>query len=118
MGTGAKVGIGCGVIVLLAIIALVIAGVFFGGKLKEYGEEAQKNPTRAAASLMVNMSGGQFKMVAEDDVNKRYTVKGPDGSLMTVYWDEATKAPITIPGDFSAIPVAPSIPAPPEEPVK
>lgn len=116
LGTGAKIGIGCGVVVLLGIIGLVIAFVMLGSKIKEFGEEAQTNPTRAAASLRVNVSGGEFKMVAEDEVNKRYTVKDSKGNLTTIYWDEATKAPITIQGDFSAIPTAPAIPAPVEEP--
>lgn len=116
LGTGAKIGIGCGVVVLLGIVAAVIAVVMLGGKLKQFGEDAQKNPTRAAASLMVNMSGGEFKMVAEDEVNKRYTVKDSKGNLTTIYWDETKKEPVTISGDFSAIPTAPVSPAPVEEP--
>jgi hypothetical protein len=111
MGTGAKVGIGCGAIVLLLIIAAIIASVMFGGKLKTIADEAQKNPARATATTMVSFSGGKIQLVAEDDVNKRYTVKNPDGKLTTIYWDAAKGAPVTIEGDFSAIPAAP-VPAP------
>ncbi|GAA5123963.1 hypothetical protein JIN84_12030 [Luteolibacter yonseiensis] len=118
LGTGAMIGIGCGSVILLGIIAVVVVAVMFGGKLKKFGEEAQKNPTRATASLMVDVSGGKIKMVAEDDVSKRYTVQGPDGKLTTVYWDEARKAPVTIEGDFSAIPASPALPEPAEEPAK
>ena len=122
LGTGAKIGIGCGTVVLLAIIAFVIATVMFGGKLKEFAEEAQKNPTRAAATMMVKASVGTMEMVAEDDANKRYTVKETKtGKLTTIYWNEKTNAPEVIEGDFSAIPVEPPAdaipaPAPPTEP--
>lgn len=117
LGTGAMIGIGCGGIVLLAIIGVVIAGVMFGGKLKQFSEDAQKNPTRATATMMVSVSGGSMELIAEDDVNKRYTVKEKKtGTLTTIYWDEKKKAPEVIPGDFSAIPTE-TTPAPvPETP--
>lgn len=99
------IGIGCGGIVLLAIIGIVIATVMFGGKLKQVAEEAQKNPTRATATMMVSMSGGAIVMVEEDDANKRYTVKETKtGTMTTIYWSEKKQAPEVIQGDFSAIP--------------
>jgi hypothetical protein len=70
---------------------------------------AQQNPTRATAEMMVTASVGNFTMVAEDDANKRYTVKdSKSGELTTIYWNEAKKAPEVIPGDFSAIPAVPA----------
>ena len=120
LGTGAKIGIGCGVIVLLAIIALVIGSVFLGGKLKEFGEDMAKNPTRATANTMVKASFGTMEMVAEDEANKRYTIKETKtGKLTTIYWSEKTNAPVSIEGDFSAIPAAApadAAPTPPTEP--
>lgn len=105
MGTGAKIGIGCGAIVLLGIIGAIVAAVLLGGKVKEFADEAQKNPTRATANMMVSVSGGAMEMVAEDEANKRYTIREKKtGTLTTVYWDEKKKAPEVIPGDFSAIP--------------
>ena len=98
LGTGAKIGIGCGGLVVLIIIGFVIAGVMLGGKLKKFSEDAQKNPTRATASLMV--STGLGEMVAEDDVNKRYTIKEKQsGALTTFYWNAKKNAPDSIPGD-------------------
>ena len=117
LGKGAKIGIGCGAIVLLAVIALVIASVMFGGKVKEFAEQAQKNPTRATAEMMVSVSAGNMEMVAEDDANKRYTVKETKtGKLTTVYWNEKKGAPEAIEGDFSAIPAEPPADAPASEP--
>ena len=106
LGTGAKIGIGCGAIIALIILGLVIVSVMFGDKFKKFAEDAQQNPTRATATMMV--SAGAGTMVAEDDANKRYTVKDPSGKLTTIYWDESKQAPVVIDGDFSAIPVVPA----------
>lgn len=110
LGTGAKIGIGCGALILLIVIGVIIAGVIVGPKMKKLVDEAQTNPTRATASTMVAVSGGKMAFAAEDNVNKRYTVKDTaTGTLTTIYWDEATKTAKVIPGDFSAIPpVAPA----------
>jgi DNA-binding transcriptional MerR regulator len=111
-------GIGCGGLVLLAIVAFIVAGVFFGGKLKEFTKEAQKNPTRTAASVVVSMGVGE--MVAEDDANKRYTVREKQtGKLTTYYWDAKTNSPKSVDGDFSAIPAEAREPkAPATEPAE
>lgn len=103
LGTGAKIGIGCAGILGLVIIGFIVVAVMFGGKMKNFAEEAQKNPARATASMMV--STGAMEMVAEDDVNKRYTVKEKkSGTLTTIYWSAKKNAPEVITGDFSAIP--------------
>lgn len=92
---------------MLGIIGLIIATVMFGGKIKEFSEEAQKNPARATATMMVSVSGGALEMVAEDNDGKRYTVKEKKtGALTTIYWDEKSQKPEVIQGDFSAIPSA------------
>ena len=105
LGALAWVGIGCGSLIVLIVIGFAIFGMMFGGKIKQFAEDAQKNPTRATAAAMVTMTAGQFEMVAEDDANKRYTVKEKkSGQLTTIYWDEKKKAPVTIQGDFSAVP--------------
>jgi hypothetical protein len=118
------IGIGCGAIVLLGALIVVIGTVMFGGKLMKFAEEAEQNPTRAAATMMVKVSGGNMEMVAEDDVNRRYTIKETKtGKLTTIYWSEKSRGPEVIEGDFSAIPVelpdggvpgpAPELPADP-----
>jgi hypothetical protein len=90
---------------VLGIIALVVSYFLFGPKVKEYLETAQKDPTRALATLTVNVGGGQVEMVQEDQANKRYTVRDKKtGKLTTIYWNEKTHAPETVEGDFSAIP--------------
>ncbi len=105
LSTGAKIGIGCGGLVLLVIIGMIVVGVMLAPKAKQFAEEAQKNPTRATATMMVSAGMGNMELVAEDDVNKRYTVKEKkSGTLTTIYWSAKKNAPGVVPGDFSAIP--------------
>lgn len=116
LGTGAKIGIGCAAIIGLVIIGFIVVGIMFGPKMKQFAEEAQKNPTRAAASMMV--STGAMEMIAEDDVNKRYTVKDKkSGELTTIYWSEKKGGPEVVQGDFTAIPADPAAAAPDSLPV-
>lgn len=117
LGPLAWIGIGCGGIVVLSIIGFVIFGMMFGGKIKQFAEDAQKNPAKATASLMV--SAGVGEMVAQDDENKRYTVKEKQsGKQTTFYWDAKKNSVGQVDGDFSAIPVehpapdSPPVPAP------
>jgi len=116
LGVLAWLGIGCGSLVVLGIIGIVIATVFFGGKVKGLIEDAAKNPTKAPAAVMVKM--GLADMVQEDDINHRYTVKEKQtGKLTTFYWSKSKNGPGQVSGDFSAIPaddegVPPSVTAP------
>ena len=115
LGPLAWIGIGCGSIVALAIVGFVVVTFMFGGKLKKFAEDVQKNPTRTTATTMVTMSGGKFEMATEDDANKRYTVREKsNGKLTTIYWSEKKKAPEVIQGDFSAIPAEDAPPQAPE----
>lgn len=105
LGPLAWVGIGCGGLLILGIIAFAVFAIVLAPKVKKFADEALNNPTRAAASLMVSVSAGQMEMVAEDDANKRYTVKHKQtGKLTTMYWSKKKNAPEVIEGDFSAIP--------------
>jgi hypothetical protein len=115
LGLLAWLGIGCGGIIVLCIIGVVAFTAFFGKDLKQWAEEAQTNPTRATAITMTKVPG--LEMVAEDNVNKRYTIREKKtGALTTIYWDEKSKSPQTIQGDFSAIPKDVSEAAPPATP--
>lgn len=118
LGPLAWVGIGCGGLLVLAVIAFAVFAMVFGPKIKEIANEAQGNPTKAVASIMVRVGAGQAEMVAEDDANLRYTVKHKkNGKLTTVYFNKKKNAPEVIEGDFSAIPandgpVVEPVPAP------
>jgi hypothetical protein len=116
LGVLAWLGIGCGGLMVLSLILVVVGGIWLKPTFQKFVADAQTNPTRATASMTVSMSAGQFTMVAEDDVNKRYTLRQKiNGDLMTIYWDARQKKPVTIKGDFSAIP-ADAQPPPSSEP--
>jgi hypothetical protein len=110
LGAGAWIGIGCGGIIVLIIIGFIIVTIMFGPQLKKLAGDMQKNPTRATAEMMVAAGQGTLEMIAQDDVNKRYTIKDKSGSLTTIYWDTKTNSAKHIPGDFSAIPADPAAP--------
>ena len=114
LGVFAWLGIGCGALIVLLIIGGVIASIFLGPKLKKFAEDVQKDPTRTTATTMVSVSMGQIEMVKEDPANKRYTVRQKtNGQLTTIYWDTKKQAPVTVQGDFSAIPPGANSPATP-----
>ena len=116
MGALAWIGIGCGGIVALLIVGFLVVTFMFGGKIKQFAEDAQKDPVRTMATTAVSLSSGQIEMVAQDEAGKRYTIKDKrTGKLTTMYWDEKKQAPEVIEGDFSAIPLP--IPAPDSAPV-
>jgi hypothetical protein len=105
LGPVAWIGIGCGSLVLIGIIVFAVIAMVVGPKVKKFAEDAQANPTKAMANMMVTASVGQIEMIAEDDANKRYTIRQKaDGKLTTVYWSSKNNAPEIVEGDFTAIP--------------
>jgi len=110
------VGIGCGALIVIIIVVIFGVAILAGPKLKQFAEDAQKNPTKMAAN--VTLVTGQFEMVKEDDANKRYTVRQKsNGQLTTFYWDSREGKPKSVQGDFSAIPADANSPAAPATPV-
>ena len=115
LGVFAWIGIGCGGLVALVLVACIALTVFFGGKFKDFVNDAEKNPARAAVTFTMKISGGKFELVAEDDVQKRYTLKDKkSGELTTFYWDETKSSLESVEGDFSKIPAAKTESAPAE----
>jgi hypothetical protein len=105
LGVLAWIGVGCGGVVALVLVAGIVLSMLFGGKLKDFMREAEKNPARASVNVAMKISGGQLVLVAEDDARKRYTLKDKkSGELTTFYWDEKKGSLEGVTGDFSAIP--------------
>lgn len=90
----AWVGIGCGVILLLGMIALAIAAAmglsWLGGQAKEF----EANPAMSAAKLMVR-ANPELELVEADDEAGTLTVRNKEtGEVMTVGLDEIEKGRI------------------------
>ena len=84
----AWVGIGCGGLLLLAIIAFVVAGAiglsWLGGKAKEF----EDNPAMASAKMMVRMNP-ELELVESDDEAGTLTIRNKEtGEVVTVGLDE------------------------------
>ncbi len=70
----AWVGIGCGGIAVLGLIALVGGGIFLGNKVKEGIAEAGDNPERFAAEMVVKFNP-DMEMVESNDEEGKMTIK-------------------------------------------
>lgn len=95
----AWVGIGCGVIVILGILAMVVAGAlglrWLGGKAKEF----EANPTMAAAKLVVK-ANPEIELVSEDDDAGTLTVRNKKtGEVVTVDLDDIRNGQISFESD-------------------
>ncbi len=105
----AWVGIGCGGLILIGIILMLVAGVFISKKAKELGVDFSKNPEKAAAELIVSMTP-DLEKVSSDDVAGTITIRMKDGIEKTLTYkdiqegkfatDQAT--PMPEPGDVPA----------------
>lgn len=70
----AWVGIGCGGLVVLVVIVLVIVGVVFGSAAKKFAEEAERNPAKATVELMAKFDK-DIEIVGADDEKQTVTVR-------------------------------------------
>jgi hypothetical protein len=70
----AWVGIGCGGILVVALIVLLTAFAFLGRKLADYAREAQENPAKAAAELFVKINP-EVELVGIDDRAGTMTIR-------------------------------------------
>ncbi len=105
----AWVGIGCGGLVVIAIIVMIIGGVWFTKKAKELGVDFQKNPERAAAELVVNLSP-DLEKVSTDEEAGTMTIRKQDGTEMTLTYQDISE------GKFIEAPAAdPAVEIPAEE---
>jgi len=70
----AWVGIGCGGVVVLGLIAIVVGGMYLGGKAKEVLEQAEGNPERFAAEMVVKFNP-DMEMVEANDEEGKMTIR-------------------------------------------
>jgi len=70
----AWIGIGCGGIVLLGLIAFVIGTVWVAGKAKDVAKDFQDNPAMASAKTMVKLNP-EWELVDSDDDAGTLTIR-------------------------------------------
>lgn len=88
------VGIGCGTMVLLAIVAMVLMGFWVRQKVGDLSE-FQKNPEKAAAEMMVRLNPDLTK-VSQDDAKGEMTIRTKDGQEMTLSYKDISEGKFTI----------------------
>ncbi len=84
-------GIGCGTLVLVAI---VVALVLLIGWCRRTVDEFQENPERATARMVVKMNP-ELEMVREDEAAGTITVRTKDGEEMTLGYADIAEGRIT-----------------------
>lgn len=92
------VAAGCGVIVLLGVIAVFAGGLFLKRKLDQAGlsqEEMQKNPELAGIRLAVALNP-ELELVSHDDAKKTVTIRQKSsGKTVTVSFEDVKNGRIS-----------------------
>lgn len=87
----AILGIGCGGVLLIAIIAVIWFAKMGVDKFKEFAA----NPQKTAAEMMVSMSP-ELKKVSQDDKKGTMTIRTKDGKEMTLSYKDIAEGRITM----------------------
>jgi hypothetical protein len=91
----AWVAIGCGGLVVLGGVALMLLGWFAVGKVKDVAGDFEDNPTKAAAEMIVRMNP-ELELVESDDDAGTLTIREKDsGKVITVNYDEIQEGRIS-----------------------
>jgi hypothetical protein len=92
----AWLGIGCGGILVVAFVVIVIAFVFFGSKAVEYARKAEKNPAKAAAELFVRVNP-DVELVSTDEQAGTMTIRIKEtGKLATVTYADLAQGRFSV----------------------
>lgn len=86
--------VGCGGLVLLVAIIMLVAGVFVAKKAGSYLKDAEKNPAMAAAKMIVAMNP-ELETVSADDAAGTITIRNKKtGEVITLDLEDVKKGKI------------------------
>lgn len=92
----AWVGIGCGGLLVIAVIAISLAVGFFKRKVTEVQEDFANNPQQAAAEMIVNMNP-DVEMVSDDETTGEMTIRvKSSGEEITVSYADLAEGRFTV----------------------
>jgi len=91
MPVGAWIGIGCGTLVLIAGVAMILLIGFCKHKVGEF----TKNPEKAAAELIVKMNPDLTK-VSQNDAKGEMTYRTKDGQEVTMSYKDISEGKFTV----------------------
>lgn len=105
LSTLAWVLIGCGGLIVLGLVLFVAGGLFVGSKVKQFAEEAQKNPV-AAIGKAYAMVTPDVEFVSADEEAKTLTLRNTKtGKSITISADDLEKGRISFEGEDGSITV-------------
>lgn len=84
----AWVGIGCGVILVIVVVALLIGGFFVARTVKDVAKDFEDNPGLAAARLVVRASPELEEVSVDEDAGTMTVRNTKTGELVTVNFDD------------------------------
>lgn len=96
----AWVGIGCGGLILIFIIVMVLGGIFGAKKLKEIGVDFD-DPEKATAELII-LGDERYEKVSVNDEAREMTIRDKKGNEMTMKFKDIAeskydRAELTVP---------------------
>lgn len=92
----AWVGIGCGGLLVIAVLGIALAVGFFKRKVNEFQQEMAANPHKTAAEMIVGMNP-DLEMVADDETAGEMTVRiKSSGEEVTVSYTDLAEGRFTV----------------------
>jgi hypothetical protein len=86
--------VGCGGLVLIVAIVLLVGGLFVAKKVGSFAKDAEKNPAMAAAKMVVAMNP-DLETVSTDESAGTITIRNKKtGEVMTVDFEDVKKGKI------------------------
>ena len=95
MPTAAKVGIGCGILLVIGVIAIALLIGWCQRSVGDFMRDFSENPERATAEMIVRLNP-EIDLVSTDDEAGTITFRDQDGKETTVTWDDIAEGRLTI----------------------
>lgn len=86
--------VGCGGVVLLAAVVMLVAGVFVAKKVGKYAKDAERNPAMAAAKLAVAMHPDYETVRLDEDAGTMTIRNKKTGEVVTVSFEDVKEGKI------------------------
>jgi hypothetical protein len=94
LGTLAWVGIGCGALILVAVVVLGVGGVLVAHKAKEMAGDFEANPGLATARMIVRLNPDLEEVSADEDAGTITVRNTKTGEVATVDFDQLKEGKI------------------------
>lgn len=95
MSTGAKVGIGCSILFVIGIVAVVLLVSWCNKTVGSYIKDFSDNPERATAELVVRMNP-ELDLIETNDEDGTITFSDKSGKVTTMTWSDLAEGKLTI----------------------